>query len=193
MKYYHLVLLLALFGAGHAYAQTTPAPLDERLADYLRLARTGQVDSLLDMTDPELFAVVPREQLRAGLAGTTADGDLSVRIAEFAVDDVAAPVGYRRDTFVTVAAHVWLVFELRAPAYRTPGVRDRVRRMLEKTYGPARVRQTGEFELRALVDKSLLAIRRGAGRPWFFVEYGTADAAVLDLLVPPAVRERVGR
>ncbi len=176
-------------------AQETPdyTPLAERLAQYARLSMDLKVDSLLDLTDPQLFEIVPREAVRSQLAGFVSDVNLSVKIKDFIIDEIGEIVVHHQDAYAPVKCHHRFEFRLESEAYRTPELQQRIVRMLRKRYGTDNVKvELPEQMIYVYVEKSMFAIRRGAKAQWYFVEYRPENAALLDLLLPPPVRSLVG-
>lgn len=164
-------------------------PLAERLADYARLAMARDVDGLLDLTDPALFEVIPRRFLRDHLTVAAADDRLSVRVTDYTIDSIGKLIDHEGATYAPVRCHHRLTYRL---LQSDAELRRRLARMLEKRYGPASRRPSDHpAELAAEVATALLAVRRGTG-DWYFVEYRPENGALLDLVLPEAVRERMG-
>lgn len=190
----YLIVFLLLVGT-QVFAQSTPdyTPLAERLARYARLSMDWKVDSLLDLTDPQLFEVVPREAVRAQLEGFMSDDNMSVVIKDFTIDEIGEVVAHHQDAYAPVKCHHQFEFSLESPAYQEPAFQQRVIRMLGKRYGTANVRvNEAKHMIYVHVNKSMFAIRRGDKALWYFVEYRPENAALLDLLLPPTVRSLVG-
>jgi hypothetical protein len=169
------------------------SPLVDRLAQYARLTMNWEVDSLLDLTDPQLFEIVPREAVRNQLAGLSSDENLGVKFGEFTIDEIGEIVYYHDEAYSPIKCHQKIVFTLLSDKYKTPEFRHRMLRMLQKSHGSGSVRYNEAAQIISVVaEKSLFAIRRGKAATWNFVEYRPENAALLDLLLPPAVRAIVG-
>jgi hypothetical protein len=169
------------------------SPLADRLAQYARLTMSWEVDSLLDLTDPQLFEIVPREAVRNQLARLTSDEDLNVKFGEFTIDEIGEIVTYQSDSYSPIKCHQKIVFTLLSEKYKAPEFRQRMLRMLQKSHGSRNVRYNEKEQTISVVAvKSLFAIRRGKNATWHFVEYRPENAGLLDLLLPPAVRAIVG-
>lgn len=193
MRFFFCFLLL--FAAPNLSAQTADdyTPIAERLAAYARQTMDWEIDSLLDLTDPELFEVIPRQAMRAQLAGLSSDEDMEVTFKDFTIDDIGEIVNYREDGFAPIKCHHRIEFRMRSDKCRAKDFQDRMARMLQKSYGKDRVRHNPEQGLITVnVVKSMFAIRRGKAAKWCFVEYRPENAALMDLLLPPVVREQVG-
>ncbi len=168
-------------------------PLADRLAQYARLTMNWEVDSLLDLTDPQLFEIVPREAVRNQLMGLSSDEDLSIEFGEFTIDEIGEIVTYQSESYSPIRCHQKIVFTLLSEKYKTPEFRERMLRMLHKSHGSGSVRYNEKDQsILVIAEKSLFAIRRGKAADWYFVEYRPENAALLDLLLPPAVRAMVG-
>ncbi|MFK8164704.1 MAG: hypothetical protein AB8H12_19820 [Lewinella sp.] len=169
------------------------SPLADRLAKYARLTMDWEVDSLLDLTDPQLFEIVPREAVRSQMAGLSSDEDLQVEFGEFTIDEIGEIVTHQTDAYSPIKCHQKIVSTLLSEKYKTPEFRQRMLRMLQKSHGTGSVRYNETTQSFSVVaEKSLFAIRRGKAAAWNFVEYRPENAALLDLLLPPAVRVIVG-
>lgn len=187
-----LVLFLVFFGGNSlsAQAEIDYTPLANRLADYGRLTMSWDIDGLLDMTVPELFEFVPQEVLRKQMEGLRSDEDMEVRLHNFTVDRIGEAVTQRGRTFVPITCHHNITFTLKSAAYRDAAFADRMLRMLEKSY-PQVDFDPNNHAIEVMVNKSMFAIRSSAKEDWFFVEYRPENAALMDLLVPPSVREQL--
>ncbi len=189
-----LIIFLLLAGT-LVNAQSTPdyTPLAERLARYARLSMDWKIDSLLDLTDPQLFEIVPREAVWKQLTGFMSDENMSVIVKNFTIDEIGEIVGHHQDAYAPVKCHHQFEFHLESAEYREPAAQQRIVRMLRKRYGTENVRvSTPDHLIYVHVEKSMFAIRRGAAAQWYFVEYRPENAALLDLLLPPPVRSLVG-
>lgn len=152
-----------------------------------------QVDSLLELTDPELFEVIPKAAVRSQLSGLAANENFRVVIDGFTFDRIGEVVSYRQQSFAPVSCHQHIVFYLLSPEFRSPQAKARMVRTLEKKHGAANVyAAAGAHTISVTAEKSLFAIRRSPQAPWKFIEYRAENAAILDLLLPPAVRSMVG-
>jgi hypothetical protein len=169
------------------------SPLVDRLAQYARLTMNWEVDSLLDLTDPQLFEIVPREAVRNQLAGLSSDENLGVKFGEFTIDEIGEIVYYHDEAYSPIKCHQKIVFTLLSDKYKAPEFRQRMLRMLQKRHGSGSVRYNEAAQIISVVaEKSLFAIRRDKAATWYFIEYRPENAALLDLLLPPAVRAIVG-
>lgn len=166
------------------------APLTDRLAEYGQLTMKGNVDGLLDLTCPELFEIVPRSLLRDQMSGLQSDENMAVIVHDFTVDHIGESITDQGTTYIPVACHHGITFVLRSEAYRSADFSDRLVRMLEKTYADVRF-NTADFQIEVAAPKAMFAIRHAADGKWFFVEYRLENAALMDLLVPPVVREQL--
>ena len=177
--------------SGSLTAQTAVdyAPLADRLAEYGKLTMNWDIDGLLDLTAPELFEVVPRATLRQQMSGLLSDEDMRVTFHDFAADRIGEAVAYRGTTYAPVSCHFGLTFELLSERYRDPKFSGRMVRMLEKTYGRVAF-DAARHRIEVYVPKELFAIQPAADAPWYFVEYRSDNAALMDLIIPAAVREQ---
>jgi hypothetical protein len=191
---YPLIFLLVLLGTTlSAQEDVDYNPLADRLAQYARLTMNWEVDSLLDLTDPQLFEVVPREAVRNQLAGLNSDKDLRIKFGAFTIDDSGEIVTYHDEAYSPIKCHQKVTFTLLSNQYKAPEFRERMLRMLRKSHGSENVRYNAAAQtILVVAEKSLFAIRRGKAATWYFVEYRPENAALLDLLLPPAVRAVVG-
>jgi succinate dehydrogenase flavin-adding protein (antitoxin of CptAB toxin-antitoxin module) len=165
----------------------------DRLATYAQRAMAWDVEGLLDLTDPELFEVISRDDMARQWRGLRSDENLLIEVRNFVIDEIGEIVTYHGEAFSPVSCHHQIVFTPRTAAYRTPEFRSRLRGMLEKNYGPGSVRlSTVDHQLIVLVKKSMFAVRRGSRAQWYFIEYRPENAVLLDLLLPPVVRALVG-
>lgn len=188
------IFLLVLFSTALSAQKTFDyTPLTDRLAQYARLTMNWEVDSLLDLTDPQLFEIVPREAVRNQLTGLSSDKDLSVKFGAFTIDEIGEVVTYHDEAYSPIKCHQKIVFTLLSEKYKSLEYRQRMLRMLQKSHGSGSVRYNEEAQsITVIAEKSLFAIRRGRSADWYFVEYRPENAALLDLLLPPAVRSIVG-
>jgi hypothetical protein len=193
LRHSFIFLLVLLGTALSAQEEVDYSPLTDRLAQYARLTMNWEVDSLLDLTDPQLFEIVPREAVRNQLAGLSSDKDLSVKFGAFTIDEIGEIVTYRDEAYSPIRCHQDILFTLLSEKYKTPAFRQRMLRMLQKSHGSGSVRYNEKAQTISVVaEKSLFAIRRGKAADWYLVEYRPENAALLDLLLPPAVRAVVG-
>lgn len=175
-------------------ALTAQAPdpysvIADRLAEYGRLTMEWNLDALLDLTDPELFEIVPRAVMRDQLSGLSSDENMEVRFADFTVDRIGELIAYDGIDYVPIDFHHGMCFTMKSADYRKPEVVARMARMLEKSYGRVSV-DTAAASVRLTARKSMFAIRRNPTADWYFVEYRAENSAMIDLLVPPVVREQ---
>lgn len=186
-----LVFLFCVLPAFPLFAQppTEYATLAERLAEYGRLTTDWDVEGLLDLTCPELFEIVPRHVLREQLCGLRSDENMTVTLHGFTVDEIGPFATERGSTYVPVSCHHGMTFDLLSTAYRAPEFARRLKRMLEKTYAEVHY-DAAAHRMEVVAPKTLFAIHHAAAGQWFFVEYRPDNIALLDLLVPPVVRER---
>lgn len=165
-------------------------PLADRLADYGQLTVAWDIDGLLDFTAPGLLEIVPRAALREQMTGLQSDDDMTVTFHDFFVDRIGEAVTLRGESFAPVTCHHGITFELKSDAYRAPVFAARMVRMLEKSYGDVRY-DAATHRIDVRVEKTMYAIRRTPSAEWFFVEYRPENAGLMDLLIPPAVREQL--
>lgn len=185
--------MFALAAVLPAQADEDYTPIAERLADYARLTMDWEIDSLLDLTDPELFEVIPRAAMRAQLAGLNSDEDMEVVFKDFTIDNIGEIVNYHEDGFAPIKCHHRIEFRMLSAKYRATDFQGRMVRMLQKSYGNDKVKHDpARGIITVAVVKSMFAIRRGKAADWCFVEYRPENAALMDLLLPPVVREQVG-
>lgn len=164
------------------------APIADRLADYGKLTMAWDIDGLLDLTDPALLDVVPRSALREQMTGLQSDDDMAVTFHDFLVDRIGEAVSLRGETFVPLECHHGITFELKSVAYRDPDFAARMVRMLEKSYPDVHF-DKANHRIDVRVTKAMFAIRRSPAADWYFVEYRPENVALMDLLVPAAVRD----
>jgi len=186
-----LILLLFLAGSGlQAQSETDYTPLAERLAEYGRQTMSWNTEALLNLTDPQLFEIVDREMMSRQMAGLRSDENMEISFSDFTVDQIGAVVKDFKDAYAPVDIHHRITFRMLSPEYRAPAFVSRMQRMLEKSYGSVRVDHDNDV-IDVVVKKSMFAIRRGTGANWHFVEYRPENEALMDLLVPPAIREQL--
>jgi hypothetical protein len=192
MRTRFLILLLSLFSSLAIIAQETIdyTPLANRLADYGRLTMSWDIDGLLDLTDPQLFDFFPRETLRQQMSGLASDENMEVTLHDFTVDRIGEAISQDQETFAPVDCHHGITFRMKSAEYQADSFFTRMTRMLEKSYGNVQV-DLANHTIEVSVPKSMFAILRDHKNSWCFVEYRSENAALMDLLVPPAVRERL--
>ena len=183
------MLLLAAAGL-FGQAGTDFTPLAERLAEYGRQTMQWNPEALLDLTDPQLFEIVDREVMAKQMAGLRSDENMEVVFSDFTVDHIGSIVHDFSDAYAPVDIHHRITFRMLSPGYLAPDVLLRMKRMLEKKYGKVVTHQKKGI-IEVVVKKSMFAIRRGENAPWCFVEYRPENTALMDLLVPPVVREKI--
>lgn len=189
LRHFFLTAFLLFSLMLSAQQADTYSLIANRLAEYGRLTMDADLDGLLELTDPELFEIVPREVLRQQLAGLRSDEKMQVVFSDFTVDNINELVSRDGIDYVPITFHHQLTFRMISPDYCKPEVLHRLARMMEKSYGKAIVDEAAAtVELTA--RKSMFAIRRGAKKNWYFVEYRPENSAMVDLLVPPVVREQ---
>lgn len=163
-----------------------------RLADYGRLTMEWKVDSMLAFIDPELFEIVPRSVMRNQLVGRNEDGNVDVSFRSFTVDEIGAMVSDGDVVYVPINIHHEMILRLLSPAYQEEEVCGRMQRMLEKRHGASNVTyDTLRKTFFVQRHKRMFGIRRSPNALWYFVEYQPENVALLDLLVPPPVREKL--
>jgi len=182
------LLLLSTSGLW-GQAEVDYTPLAERLAEYGRQTMSWNTEALLDLTDPQLFEIVDREMMANQLEGLRSDQDMEVSFTNFTVDEIGSMVEYYDDTFVSLRIHHGITFRMLSPKYQAEPFMYRMKRMLQKNYGSV-VIDAWDSTIKVIVKKSMFAIKRGATGPWCFVEYRPENAALMDLVVPPVVREQ---
>lgn len=176
-----------------AQAAADYTPIAERLADYARLTMDWEIDSLLDLTDPELFEVIPRDAMRAQLEGLSSDENMEVVFKDFTIDQIGEIVNYHEDGFAPIECHHRIEFRMLSAKYLDKKFQAEMVRMLQSNYGAERIKHDAERGIITVaVVKSMFAIRRGKAADWCFVEYRPENAVLMDLLLPPVVREQVG-
>lgn len=187
-----LILLIVFLAGGNISAQTDIdyTPLANRLADYGQLTMAWDIDGLLSMTVPELFEFVPQEVLRQQMEGLLSDENMKVTFHNFTIDQIGEAISEHERAYVPVECHHNITFKLLSPAYREDEFTSRMIRMLEKSY-PRVNFDPKNHAIEVVVDKSMFAIRASAKEEWYFVEYRPENAALMDLLVPPSVREQL--
>lgn len=188
-KYLFCLLLLLSTSGLWGQAEIDYTPLAERLAEYGRQTMSWNTEALLDLTDPQLFEIVDREMMASQLAGLRSDHNMEVSFSDFTVDDIGRIVKDYDDAYAPVNIHHRITFRMLSPAYKSEDFMRRMQRMLEKNYGSVTV-DASTFTIKVVVKKSMFAIQRGAKALWCFVEYRPENAALMDLLVPPVVREQ---
>ena len=182
---------MLIFTASGLRAQTDTdyTMLAERLAEYGRETMDWNTEALLNLTDPQLFEIVDRETMANQLAGLRSDHNMEVSFTNFTVDEIGSMVEYYDEAFVPVNIHHGITFRMLSPKYQEEPFMYRMKRMLQKNYGSV-VIDEWDSTIKVIVKKSMFAIKRGDGAPWCFVEYRPENAALMDLLVPPVVREQ---
>lgn len=159
-----------------------------RLAEYGRQTMAWNVEGLLDLTDPQLFEIVPREVLVHQFNNLQSDENITIKVTDFTVDRIGEIVSSRGVDYAPVDFHHGITFRLVSATYCEPDNFQRVVRMLEKNYGKVSVDRATNV-LKVTTHKSMFAIRRKEKGPWYFVEYRPQNASMIDLLVPAVVRE----
>jgi len=190
-----LQLLAFFFCAFSGLSLTAQSPVDysplaERLADYGQLTMAWDINGLLDMTAPGLFEIVPRATIREQMTGLQSDENMEVTFHDFIVDRIGEAVTLDGEAYVPISCHHGITFELKSERYRAPDFARRIVRMLEKSYHDVSF-DDANHRIDVHVPKSMYAIRPGPASDWYFVEYRPENAALMDLLVPPAVREQL--
>lgn len=183
------ILLLLITSGLWAQAEMDYTPLAERLAEYGRETMSWNTKALLDLTDPQLFEIVDRDMMASQLAGLRSDHNMEVSFSDFTVDDIGRIVKDFDDAYAPVKIHHRITFRMLSPEYKSRDFILRMQRMLEKSYGSVKV-DAGTSTIEVIVKKSMFAIQRGTMAPWCFVEYRPENEALMDLLVPPVVREQ---
>jgi hypothetical protein len=115
---------------------------------------------------------------------------MEVSFHNFTVDRIGEAVTLRGRAFVPVTCHHNITFTLKSAAYQDAAFADRMVRMLEKSY-PQVDFDPNHHAIEVMVTKSMFAIRSSETENWFFVEYRPENAALMDLLIPPSVREQL--
>lgn len=186
------VFFLVLVAGNNLPAQTEIdyTPLANRLAGYGRLTMAWDIDGLLDMTVPELFEFVPQEVLRQQMEGLRSDENMVVKFHNFTVDRIGEAITQEGQSFVPLECHHNITFKLVSAAYQEDAFAARMVRMLEKSY-PQVTFDPKNHAIQVMVAKSMFAIRSSEAGDWYFVEYRPENAALMDLLVPPSVREQL--
>lgn len=186
------LFLLCLVNGLSLAAQTELdyTPLANRLADYGKLTMNWDIEGLLDMTAPALFDIVPRATIREQMYGLQSDEDMEVTFHDFIIDRIGKAVERQGEAFSPVECHHGITFKLRSERYRSPEFAGRMVRMLEKSYPEVRF-DAANHVIEVMVPKSLYAIRASPSDDWYFVEYRPENAALMDLVVPPTVREQL--
>ncbi|MEL7163652.1 MAG: hypothetical protein AAFN92_23035, partial [Bacteroidota bacterium] len=100
-------------------ALTAQAPdpysvIADRLAEYGRLTMEWNLDALLDLTDPELFEIVPRAVMRDQLSGLSSDENMEVRFADFTVDRIGELIAYDGIDYVPIDFHHGMCFTMKS-------------------------------------------------------------------------------
>ncbi|MEM1358931.1 MAG: hypothetical protein AAGF89_12070 [Bacteroidota bacterium] len=187
----HFLLTAFLLFSLLLSAQVTDpyARIADRLAEYGRLTMNADLEGVLSFTDPELFEIVPKEVLYQQLAGLRSDENMQVVFSDFTVDNIGEVVSRDGVDYVPISFHHQLTFRMKSAEYREPEVLQRLARMMEKSYGSASVDEAAAT-VSLTARKSMFAIRRGVKKNWYFVEYRPENSAMVDLLVPPVVREQ---
>lgn len=185
-------LLLCIFASVSLAAQPKIdyTPLANRLAEYGQLTMAWDIDGLLKMTVPALFEYIPEDLLREQMEGLLSDENMEVTVSAFTVDEIGEAVLQFGAAYVRIKCHHHITFQLRSPAYRAPDFVDRMIRMLEKSY-PEVTYDPANHAIKVYVLKPMFAIRASEEAAWNFVEYRPENAALMDLLVPPTVREQL--
>lgn len=189
----NLLFLLLLSAATGLSAQdpTDYSALSDRLADYARRSMDQDVPGLLDLTDPALFEVLPRELLAERLTAHSGDSPFTIRVTDYAIDHLGESIDYDGVRYAPVNCHHQLTYVLEPAAYADANLRHRLVRMLEKRHGAGRVTTSAATRtITATVATTLLAVRRGEA-PWYFFEYRSDNVGLLDLILPAVVLERV--
>ncbi len=184
-------LLFCLFSGLSLSAQTQIdyTPLANRLAEYGQLTMAWDINGLLNMTVPELFEYIPQKMLREQMEGLRSDDNMEIVFSGFTVDEIGEAVLEFDAAYVPVKCHHSITFKLLSPEFRNADFSGRMVRMLEKTY-PQVTFDPANYAISVYVDKPMFAIRSSENGTWNFVEYRSENAALMDLLVPPAVREQ---
>lgn len=192
MRLQLLALFFCAFSGLSLMAQSSVdySPLAERLADYGRLTMAWDIEGLLDMTAPGLFEIVPRATIREQMTGLQSDDNMEVTFHGFTIDRIGQAVSLDGAAYVPVSCHHDITFVLKSERYRTPDFALRIVRMLERSYHDV-VFDDASHRIEVHVPKSMYAIRPGPASDWYFVEYRHENAALMDLVVPPAVREQL--
>lgn len=188
-----LVLLTLFFYFTHGLgAQTTTAytQLAERLRAYGQKTMDWDIEGMLDMTVPELFSYVPREVLRTQMNSLRSDENMTVHFKDFTAGKIGPVVQYQSKSFAPITCRYRVVFELHSPEYRAPPFVEQMLQMLRQSYGNARY-LSDRMVIVTETDKKMYAIRPADTAVWYFAEYRIDNAVLMDLLVPPVVREQM--
>ena len=192
MRLQIFIFLLCLFFGKALTAQSSVdyTPLADRLAEYGQLTMAWDINGLLDMTAPGLFEIVPRETIREQMTGLQSDENMEVTFHDFIIDRLGEAITQQGEAYVPVRCHHGITFILKSERYRAPDFAARIVRMLEKSYPKVQFDATNH-RIEVRVPKTMYAIRPGTNADWYFVEYRPENAALMDLLVPPSVREQL--
>ena len=174
-----------------AQPATDYADLADRLGRYARTAMDQDAPGLLDLTDPALFEIIPRELLQQQYAALSSTDRIRFEVKNYVVEEIGAVVHHGDTDYAPVRCRHQLICQPVAADFDNPNTRHRLLRLLQKNFGSDNVRTDEQRGLLlAEVEKTLFAIRRG-DNDWYFFEYRNDTAGLLDLVLPPAVRERV--
>ena len=184
---------MLLFAGGlQAQQEDCYQEVASRLADYGRLTMEWKVDSIMEFIDPQLFEIVPRSVMRDQLMGLNADGNIDVRFRSFTVDQIGKLVPDEEVVYIPINIHHEMVMRLLSPAYQGEEMRGRMQRMLEKRHGANNVKYDAVRKTFFVQQhKRIFGIRRTLSAPFYFLEYQPENVALLDLLMPPPIREKL--
>lgn len=186
----YLLLLISVACGTHFATAQTPTDhrpvIREKLETYYQANKDKDYDKVLDMVYPKLFTLVPRETMKQVFLSMENEG-MQFGITEMSTGSISEVFSQENLRYAQVEYAMVMVFKFTKPEQQTPEFNDLMLSSFRTNYGEDRVAlKDGQF--RISLDKTMYAIASPDKDDWTFIELNEGQDAMVEALIPEAVR-----
>lgn len=183
-----LLISLILLGLGLTASAQSQAGLDENIERYIQATENKDWEGVMDLIYPKLFNLVTREQMIQVFESLDGEG-MEFDFKQMEVDSISAFFSHEGEVFALVDYTGEMSIKLTGEQYSGEEVLDLMLSSFRAAYGEEQVELDREVRTFSIsLDKSMYAITAQDSDQWRFIENNEGQEAILDSLIPAAVR-----
>ncbi len=182
-----LILLATWSIAGLSQSR---AGLEKTLDRYMEASVNKDWEAIMDMVYPKLFDIVSREMMIETFKSL--DGqDMAFSFEKMEVKEISDLFTHESEVFARIDYTGKMSITLLSEDYKSEDVMEMMLSGFQAQYGEEHVSvDPAEHTFHIDMTKSMFAIADEGGEAWRFLENNTGQEAVLQSLIPQAVRDQ---
>ena len=184
-KLFLALALLILVACGSSKKKTTGtrevagAPLEQRLADFMKVNEVMDFEKVMDYTYPKLFTLAPRTQLIKAMTDAFSNEEVKIELDSMRIDTVFAVFNMSNGSYAKVKYSMNMLMSFKDSTDTEDSENDLVLQSIAAEYGSENVskdRKTGVITIRN--TSYMVAIKDEYAKEWSFVNLNREDPMI---------------